>query len=253
MTATLDTKRKRPKDDEDASPNKRNHSEGEASTSTDKSTSACTSSGSEEKNIQTPYEIWSEKLEAFMASKPEIEDRLITSRFFRPKGEDDDVYDEDIDDSKYTTEELESIHNVMITENRSKMLDLIRAILLGDEADDRMNTFNGSFSDRVHNTFYDIKRRRSNLKSWSQKFDILFAYTFRIARCDSWMWDNEGDLNNGMVKELARLWKSTLKKSDEDLGIDGEYTRPGVIALLKQFKKDVESIDENYEPFEFNF
>ena len=123
--------------------------------------------------------------------------------------------------------------------------------ILEDQADDCIKMFSTSFSYHIHGSFYDIKRRRSNLKSWSQKFDLLFAYTFTIGRWDSWMWDNEGGLND-MVKELARLWKSTLKKSDEDLGIDGEYTRPGVIALLDQFKKDIES-PEGYEPFKFNF
>ena len=264
MSETLDAKRKRAKDDEDASPNKRNNSEDEAST--DKNTNGCTgttSSADEEKNIQTPYTIWCEKLKAFMASKPEIKGRMVTRGVSRRKGEDDesddemdDEMDDDDDDeeannSKYTMEELESIRSVMITENRSKMLDQMHDFILEDQADDSIKMFGTSFSYHIHGSFYDIKRRRSNLKSWSQKFDLLFAYTFTIGRWDSWMWDNEGGLND-MVKELARLWKSTLKKSDEDLGIDGEYTRPGVIAFLDQFKKDIES-PEGYEPFKFNF
>ena len=57
----------------------------------------------------------------------------------------------------------------------------------------------------------------------------------------------------GMVKGLARLWMNTLKRSDEDLGIDGEYTRPGVIALLDSFVQESIESAESDPPFRFRF
>ena len=56
----------------------------------------------------------------------------------------------------------------------------------------------------------------------------------------------------GMVKGLARLWKNILKRSDEDLGIDGEYTRPGVMAMLESFQESIESAESD-PPFRFRF
>ena len=51
-----------------------------------------------------------------------------------------------------------------------------------------------------------------------------------------------------MVAGLAALWKRLLKNDDEKLGIDKEYTRPGVLALLEDFKSDLDDVD-----LEFNF
>jgi hypothetical protein len=42
---------------------------------------------------------------------------------------------------------------------------------------------------------------------------------------------------------LARQWKTLLKKTDAELGIDGAYTRPGIVAFLRKFKEDIENMD----------
>lgn len=38
-----------------------------------------------------------------------------------------------------------------------------------------------------------------------------------------------------MVTDLAKIWNTLLKNSDEALEIDGEYTRHGVMQLLNDF------------------
>jgi len=43
-----------------------------------------------------------------------------------------------------------------------------------------------------------------------------------------------------MVKGLAGMWKRLLKNDDEKLGIDAEYTRPGIVQLLKDFQSDLD-------------
>ena len=37
----------------------------------------------------------------------------------------------------------------------------------------------------------------------------------------------------------GKSWKALLKKSDSELGIDPEFTRPGVAAFLKKFEDKV--------------
>lgn len=49
------------------------------------------------------------------------------------------------------------------------------------------------------------------------------------------MHDNEGDMED-MVDELAGIWKDTIQHTDKELGIDAEYTRPGIEAFLEDFK-----------------
>ena len=80
---------------------------------------------------------------------------------------------------------------------------------------------------------------------------MLLAYTTTIDQFDVLMHDNEGDMD-GMVKELAGLWKRTLKKSDKELGIDAKYTRPGLDTMLTDFQKKVEACFSK-PPFRFPF
>ena len=65
------------------------------------------------------------------------------------------------------------------------------------------------------------------------------------------MHDNEGDMED-MVKDLAKLWKKLLAQDDSALGIDAEYTRPGAIALLEQFKDKLEEVDHSSFKFKYN-
>ena len=85
----------------------------------------------------------------------------------------------------------------------------------------------------------------------ADKFDLLYAYTYHLKEYDVWMHDNEGGME-GMVKDLASMWKRLLKNNDEKLGIDAEYTRPGVVQLLEDFKELVESAYSE-PPFKFKF
>lgn len=74
---------------------------------------------------------------------------------------------------------------------------------------------------------------------------------------DYWMIDHEvGWGGEKFVAGLARLWKKVLAKSDEELGIDAEFTRPGVVCFLESFKKAVESMDADCDmmpPVRFRF
>lgn len=54
------------------------------------------------------------------------------------------------------------------------------------------------------------------------------------------------------MKQLGRAWKKLLSHSNEELMIDGEYTRKGVEALLERFEEligeapDAESCDYEF-------
>ena len=48
------------------------------------------------------------------------------------------------------------------------------------------------------------------------------------------------------------MWKTLLAKDDNELGIDSEYTRPGTITLLEDFREMLEEC-YNEPPLEFEF
>ena len=84
---------------------------------------------------------------------------------------------------------------------------------------------------------------------------MLLGFTDSIKEFDTWIHDHElGWGGEKMTASLARMWKNLLAKSDGELGIDAEFTRPGVICLLEQFRAMVESAD-TYEdpPMKFKF
>ena len=109
----------------------------------------------------------------------------------------------------------------------------------------------------------------SRKKTLPDRFNHLLAMTYSLNdSADIWIHDNEGilytkicyvkqsiDLNHKYtnyismyttgwcdgelehaIKKLAGAWKRMLKRSNAELGIDAEYTRPGVEALLEKFE-----------------
>jgi hypothetical protein len=155
-------------------------------------------------------------------------------------------------DKSYTEKQMSTLRFVLLTKARNDVMDEMKRLVLKEQADSPFAMFSTSFSYQVHDSFYEeFKPLYDKKKTLTEKFDILLGYTNTISDHDVWMHDNEGDMD-GMVKDLAGLWKKLLKNTDEALGIDAEYTRPGVIALLKDFKKQVEACYS--EPkFKFNF
>jgi hypothetical protein len=142
---------------------------------------------------------------------------------------------------------MSTLRYVFITKERENQLDTMKEFVLGDQANDMVMMFNTSFSYGIRDGFEFYKSATwKKLKTPAQKFDSLFAYTYLLKTYDVWMHDNEGDMED-MVAGLAALWKRLLKNDDEKLGIDAEYTRPGVLALLEDFKSDLDDVDLEFD------
>lgn len=55
------------------------------------------------------------------------------------------------------------------------------------------------------------------------------------------------------ICRLAKAWRKLLAHTDEELGIDTVFTRPGIVKLLENFQKNVSEIpDQNYYKFNFD-
>ena len=220
------------------------------------------SSAADETKEKTPYDAFFERLTAFQEEHNFLGQMLIKG-IPRSSGDDsdeeeDEEYDSDDEDAekaynaKLTAEQMAGLRFVLITQNRADQLDAMREYVLGDQADDGILMFNTSFSYGIRDGFYAFQSGMyaKKAKSWSQKFDLLFAYTYNLQEYDVWMHDNEGDMGD-MVKDLAKLWKKLLAKDDSTLGIDKEYTRPGILAMLEQFKDKLEDVE--YLSFKFKY
>ena len=50
------------------------------------------------------------------------------------------------------------------------------------------------------------------------------------------------------IAKLAKAWKELLVNDDATLGILDDFSRPGIMEDLQQFKKQVEDIEQYEEP-----
>jgi hypothetical protein len=210
---------------------------------------------------QSPHDLYFEDLMAVVRRENAKGKILVRGIAPTPRGDDDDDDDDDDDEqeehdpSTYTPDQMQHLRFVIATKERADAIAQMETLLLGEQAGSSFMMFSTSFSYQVLATLEHLKQLLNSTKSWAQKFNLLFAFTLMIDQHDVWMHDHEcGWGGEIMLKALATRWKNVLKKMDAELGIDAEYTRPGVICLLTQFKKTVEDIDTYDEPkIKFNF
>jgi hypothetical protein len=194
---------------------------------------------------KSPHDAFFDKKRAFMTEKGYIGSILVKGI---PRDEDEEEEEEEEEEEKeedcdkYTEEQMNGLRFIMITQNRADKLDEMGNLILGDQAGSCFMMFNTSFSYKVLDSLETIKSLVKKAKTPAQKFDLLFAYTHTVKEYDVWMHDNEGGMDE-FTKGLATLWKRLLKTSDEDLGIDTEYTKPALEEFLRQFKTQVESVE----------
>lgn len=85
------------------------------------------------------------------------------------------------------------------------------------------------------------------MRSLPARFDALFAVTWVLRKQDFWMHDNEcweaGGECESATSRLAAAWKALLRHSDQELGIDADFTRPGVEAMLQQFAVELGKVE----------
>ena len=190
--------------------------------------------------IDCPFNRHYADLRAFMK-----QDKAFLGHMIIQEYDDEDSENEQID-SDDLTEEHKQLY-------REKEIDSMQKLILGDQADRGVMMFDTSFSYHVMDKWALLNKNIACTKDPSKKLDRLFALSYNLSEFDVWMHDNEGDMGE-LVKGLARAWKSLLRKySDEELGWDSQYTKPGMLEFLKQFKDKIESMPKYYKLGKFNF
>jgi hypothetical protein len=217
-----------------------------------------TTTTTEPTTTKSPYDAYMEKMNAFMTEKDCIGSLLVKGIGPDPRRADNDDDDDDDDDDEdddededdddeqdndtITQEQLDCLRFILITQNRADKLEEMQSLILGDQKGASMMMFNTSFSYDVQDSLEMLKSLLKKQKTPAQKLDLLLAYTHTVKEYDVWMHDNEGGMGD-FTKGLAAIWKRLLKGTDEDLGIDAEFTKPALEEFLKQFKTMVESVE----------
>jgi hypothetical protein len=155
--------------------------------------------------------------------------------------EEEDEEEEDKEED-YTAEQLTELRHIVITKKRESALKKAMAfVTIGQsEEDGGCMMFNTRSGNQVIRGIPKELMKAMNMKTGKARFDALFALTYALKEYDYWMHDNEmwgrdGELDDAIV-QLGLMWKHLLACSNEELGIDPEFTRAGVECLLSQFR-----------------
>lgn len=166
-------------------------------------------------------------------------------------GDDDDEggNDKEKTDNKaakdYTVEQLADVRIILVTPQREKALkQAVRFVTCGQEGD-WVKMFDTNTGNIVVEGIPKELNKIMRKKTFPEKFDAFFALIIQLRAYDSWMYDNEmygpdGELNEALEK-LGNTAKKLMARTDEELGIDAEFTRPGMIRLLEKFEEALAS------------
>lgn len=206
---------------------------------------------------KSPHDLYFDAFDEWLRNHKDVLGHMIVKGIESDDGDEDDEDEKEeneVNPSKHTEEQMRSLRYIMITQHRADQLKAMRELVLGDQANDcGFMMFNTSFSYQVADSWDHLRKKILPRKSPSQKLDILMAYTHNLKQWNVWMNDNEGDMGP-LVKGLAGAWKKLMKdNSDESLGWDTEYTKPGILELLNQFQHDVDAIDDCYNMGTFKY
>jgi len=156
--------------------------------------------------------------------------------------------EENFDPTGCSQEQVDYVRVIVITKERQDRMEEMSKLILGEQHGQELMTFSTSFSYQVINAWNAFTVRFQEAGNWQEKFDLLLGFTDTLKEHDVWMRDHEvGWGGEKMVRQLALSWNLVLKRSNEELGIDPEYTRPGIVALLEQFKEATELVQVHAE------
>lgn len=196
--------------------------------------------------VKSPYEIEMERLQQVCDRCSGVGYSLIrgVARDLDEADEDEITDEDEFDPTQCSQEQVNYVRVVIITKERQDRMEEMSKLILGGKHGQSLMMFDTAFSYDVLNAWNAFTVRFHEAQDWQEKFDLLLGFTDTLKEHDVWMNDHEvGWGGEKMVEQLAKSWKLTLERDNDQLGIDSEYTRPGVVALLEQFKEAVESVD----------
>ena len=158
--------------------------------------------------------------------------------------------EEGVDPARLTAQQCAKLRYVLITQRRADLLDGYADEDLCDQAQDSILMFNTSFSYRIFPLIDRVVKKAVRIQKKKRDhalaFDHLLALSHNILEYSHWAHDHED--SEECCKVLTKLglaWKGVLAKTDAELGIDAEYTRPGITYLLRNVENLTVGLDEH--------
>jgi len=148
-------------------------------------------------------------------------------------------------DMGYTFEEMKAtMRHIICDPARKEAMDKGHSFASCGQSDEgEFCMFNTRHGNHVCIHLASQIKSASSKRSLKARYNALFGLTHGLLEYDTWIYDSEygdeGGLADKGVLALGRAWKNLLKHTDEELGIDTEFTRPGTIAMLERLKKEV--------------
>lgn len=198
------------------------------------------------KKAETPKDEYFARLEKACEAHKAEGTMLVRGIPRHDDSDEDDNSDDESDDERtepqLTAEQVASLRHILITKSRDQALEAGHSFASCGQSDDDcpIATFNTGTGNQVVFGIRGEVQKALKKKGGSAQFDALFGLTHGLQSYDSWMHDNEcwekgGELQKA-IAALGKAWKDLLKKSDAELGIDAEFTRPGIESLLAQLQ-----------------
>ena len=204
------------------------------------------------KTKKCPYEEYVQALTIAVRrlQHPEGTALLYIREIFEPDDPEFDFLEADINVCQLTREQVGRLRILIVPTRREEyMLAYIEFF------DDKRSCLINSPATAAR-YFDGFKRRFKQARDVKEKFDLIFSFSFAMKKFSSWM--HFPEFKRGlekMVSTLARHWRDLLQRHfPEELGLDRDFSYPAVLAFLRNFKKQIESIDVfGSEPIRFDY
>merc|ERR1712216_559442 len=134
--------------------------------------------------------------------------------------------------------EVEKLRHILINKSRDSALKKAHKFASCGQADDPCAMFDTQDGNKICFRIPRMIEKALGNKNLPERFDALFALTHGLTTFGFWIHDNEcweaGEAMEEATVELGKAWRDMLAFSDAELGIDAEFTRPGIEALLQK-------------------
>ena len=216
---------------------------------------------------QSPLDAHFAKLNAVCEATPDCVGRIMVCGVDSDGDSDEESEEMAFDDAEknaqaLTEAQVSRMRWILITEERASRIEAMERALLGEDSEPDEN-----LASRVASLFAVVFEMVKAAPRNSTKFDVLLAFTWAIYEYDTWVGDHALGLGATLYRKIRKLglvWSEALRVDDAGLGIDSEFTRAGVMKMLKDFKDEVETLrpmdgvvnDEQkpvYEVFTFDY
>ena len=202
---------------------------------------------------QRPIDAYFDRLEAVMKATPDCVGRMLVRGLDEEEEEGDDDDGSSSDGAgtaaraeNLSEEDLANLRWIVITEDRAKALEFMERGLLEEQYGESAPEFDAEFAYRVEAMFAVCFEMVKQTPLNSTKFDLLFAFTSTIYDfADFWLEDHEEIAFKKKLEKLGRVWSEALRCPD--LGIDAEFTEPGLFYFLTCVKVKFETLDVEHE------